>query len=242
MKRQFGDRECWLSIISTRRPQNVAKMTSLVGAATWYVNPEDLHAYRPATRRIHCTEGLSAARNMALDHAHDKELTCLMLDDDLTWMALVPGPGQTALRMAPAKIFEKLLASLSASPYRLGGISPTNNAWFVQRNLSTRHFVIGSCCAVEPTHLRYDESLPLKEDYDYTLQHIAVYGGVCRVDPLIASFTHYTNSGGAVDARTPEREQQAIRLLKARWGSYIQDNPRRPNEILLRVPRREILT
>jgi hypothetical protein len=46
---------------------------------------------------------------------------------------------------------------------------------------------------------------------------------------------HRANPGGAVAVRTPEVEQEAIAYLRGKWGDWIKDNPRRPNEILLRA-------
>ena len=49
-------------------------------------------------------------------------------------------------------------------------------------------------------------------------------------------FSHRTNSGGAVAARTPELEQEMIDFLKKKWGtSVIKDNTKRPDEILLNL-------
>ena len=108
---------------------------------------------------------------------------------------------------------------------------------------TTNLFVVGSCCAIKPgSGLYFDTNLKLKEDYDYTAQHIAKFGGVLRCDDLLASFSHYSNSGGAVDIRSDHEERLAIQLLKNKWPEWIKDHPRRRNEVLLRVTRkREVL-
>ena len=89
-------------------------------------------------------------------------------------------------------------------------------------------------CMVKPCELYFDESFKTKEDYDYTLQHIKKFGGVTRCDTILANFDHYSNAGGVVDYRTSEVEQNSINTLKKKWGELISDNPKRPNEILIK--------
>lgn len=96
---------------------------------------------------------------------------------------------------------------------------------------------MGDFILVHPCKLFFDEQMKLKEDYDYTMAHIYEFGGVARCNAILAHFAHRSNAGGAVDFRTAEREQEAIAHLKKKWGAYIQDNPKRPNEILLKLPR-----
>lgn len=88
-----------------------------------------------------------------------------------------------------------------------------------------------------PCHLWFDTGMTLKEDYDYTLAHLHDFGLVARVNGLLAHFLHRTNPGGAVAARTAELEQENIAYLRKKWGRVIADNPRRPNEILLKLPK-----
>lgn len=69
--------------------------------------------------------------------------------------------------------------------------------------------------------LRYDEALPLKEDYDFTLQNQAKYGGALRVN-----FAHYDTAqkylpGGCAVGRNIEREKQQFEALQKKWGSKI---------------------
>jgi len=74
----------------------------------------------------------------------------------------------------------------------------------------------------------------LKEDYDYTLQHLRAYGQVARLNRIMPTFRHRSNAGGAVAYRTPDLEVQAIAYLRAKWGDCIRPNTRRPHEVLLR--------
>lgn len=239
----FDDNRYWLSIISARRPDNVAKMTKMLGSATWYTDPESVSSYEAHGVTVRATLGLSAARNLAIQDAEKHDATCVQLDDDLKWMAFVR-EGKKLVSENPHFVLANLVARLAESDFYLGGVSPTDNPYFTRKAVSTNLFVVGSCCAIKQgSGLWFDTNLRLKEDYDYTAQHIAKYGGVLRCDDLLASFSHYSNSGGAVDIRSDFEELTAIDYLLRKWPGWIKKHPRRRNEVLLRVPRRrEVLT
>ena len=86
---------------------------------------------------------------------------------------------------------------------------------------------------VKPCDVFFDEKLSLKEDYDYTLQHLQKYGNCFRYQKYLFTFDHYTNKGGAVDYRTNDEEQKTIRYLMSKWGDKIRLNTKRKNEILI---------
>jgi hypothetical protein len=128
-----------------------------------------------------------------------------------------------------------MLNRLKDTPYKLGAVAPTSNRFFYTKPISTQVFCIASLCVVLPDDLRFDETIPLKEDYDFTLQHISRHGGVVRSNDLLAVYKHYRNKGGAVGYRNDKTERAAIAILQRKWGNAIRMNPRRENEILLKV-------
>jgi hypothetical protein len=233
----------WLSVISARRPENVPQMSKLIGAATWYTDPESVSLYEAHGISVVPTSGLAAARNLAIQEAEKHQAVCVQLDDDLRWLGFARNKKVVKSNNGHL-VIQDLVKRLTHSDFYLGGVSPTDNAYFSQKRNSSNLFVVGSCCAIKPgSELWFDTQMRLKEDYDYTCQHIARYGGVCRCDDLLASFRHYSNSGGAVDIRSESTERQAIQHLLDRWPGWIKKHPRRDNEVLLRVPRkRELLT
>lgn len=52
---------------------------------------------------------------------------------------------------------------------------------------------------------------------------------------MLFEFQHYSNKGGAVSYRDEQEEQRNIALLKEKWGTAVRDNPKRKNEILLKI-------
>lgn len=228
-----------LAVISTGRPDNVPLMQKIIGnRATWYVKPGETQAYEQAgaSSVIEVENGLCAARNRAINDGALQGAYTVELSDDLTGLAFALDKKETVPLTFPEAL-SKVLGAMNVTGFHLAGVAPTSNPYFSDPNkrIVTHKFIVGDFIIVSPdTDLRFDENLKLKEDYDYTLQHLHRYGGVARVDSIMATFKHRTNPGGAVEFRNAEREQEAISYLKAKWPGEIRDNPRRENEILMK--------
>jgi len=225
-----------VAIISARRPSAVKSMSDLGWSGTWYVAEGDEEAYKQAgATSVVVAGGLISARNKALDEAFSQGKPCLQLSDDCTRLCVLGKEGKEQ-ETTSDEIVKQMLAHLSMTN-KLVGIAPVANAFYCSHNVKRCHFILGDLFIASPSSIRFDSSLRLKEDYDYTCQHIFKFGEVARLDWIIAGFKHRSNEGGAVSYRTAELEQQAIAVLKKKWGDWIKPNPRRPNEILLKIPR-----
>merc|ERR1711924_299925 len=67
---------------------------------------------------------------------------------------------------------------------------------------SRHHFILGDFFVVDKkSPVRFDESLTLKEDYDFTAAHLRKYGSVLRCNRLTFCAKHYKNAGGAATMR-----------------------------------------
>ena len=234
--------EYLISIISARRPKSVTKMQTFAPNARWYVAIGEAEDYR-AEGATNVTEAgsLIEARNKALEDAFAENKACVQLSDDLTKLSIV----NDDLSLNPMSVEDavNLMEKMcNATGSKLAGVAPVPNTFYFnpKKPVKTHHFIVGDFIYIQPSRPRFDSNLLLKEDYDFTAQHIRDYDGVARCDFLFANFKHRTNAGGAVAYRTPEIEQESIALLKSKWGEAIKDNPRRPNEILFRgnkIPR-----
>jgi len=231
---------CYIAIVSSKRPQNVAGMEAFLGVQpTWYVGLGEGELYRQAgARNVIEAGGLVETRNRAIDDAFGLGVPAVEVSDDLRWLKRSVSKRNSERHELPfADCVKLMIEAAQGYGLRLAGISPTNNAFYSdpEKPVKTRVFICADLFVLlPPCDLRFDDSLRLKEDYDYTLQHIAAYGGVVRRDDIQAQFLHRTNPGGAVAYRTARAEQEAIDYLKAKWGTLVADNPRRENEILLR--------
>jgi hypothetical protein len=230
-----------IAIISARRPTAVAALAALGITGHWYVASGDAPAYLDAGAENVIEAGaLVPARNLALDTAFALGLPCMQLSDDL--LNINEWAGGKTVRPLPFPDLLTLMASFLHSECRLVGVAPTANTFYAAHKVQHAHFILGDMFIASPSPLRFDERLRLKEDYDYTCQHIAKYGQVARLDWVLANFKHRSNKGGAVDYRTASLEQESIDLLRSKWPAWIKPNPRRPNEVLLRVPRSTYVT
>lgn len=68
---------------------------------------------------------------------------------------------------------------------------------------------------------RYDEALPLKEDYDMFIQNCNKYRGVLRLNKYHYVCRQSEQKGGCAMYRTMEKEKEQFELLKKKWGSNI---------------------
>ena len=86
---------------------------------------------------------------------------------------------------------------------------------------STTSVILGPFSVHLKNEIRYDLSLPLKEDYDLFIQHMNRYRGVLRLN-----FAHYDclqseNKGGCATIRNRKREKEQFEMLQRKWGSQI---------------------
>lgn len=228
----------WITIISSKRPGNVQAMQQFAPLATWYVgNTFEALAYMDhGAKELVIGGDLISSRNQALEDAFRQGLWCVQLSDDLRKMNIATS-SKTKQPISLDDALDMIREAMLVADAYLGGVAPTDNPFYanVNRPISTTSFIVGDFIVVRPTFLRFDPALSLKEDYDYTAQHIKQYGKVARCNLLLASFTHDTNAGGAVSYRTDLLEQKTIEYLKHKHGRWIMDNPKRKNQILLKV-------
>lgn len=230
-----------VAIISSGRPGNVAAMqahTDPMGQpVTWYVPTDQVGDYEYAgAGPVVGVDGLCAARNAALDAAREQLLPCLQLSDDLRRVSWAHGQTRDQVEATDlGAVVANMVLELEGLQAQLCGVAPTANPYFSRQRVHRSGFIVGDLILVGAgCPLRFDEQLRLKEDYDYTCQHLEAYGQVARLDYVLAEFAHRTNRGGAVAVRTPEVEQESIARLVKKWPAHIRLNPRRANEVLLR--------
>lgn len=69
--------------------------------------------------------------------------------------------------------------------------------------------------------VRYDENIPLKEDYDFSLQNMNWYRKVLRVNKAYYNVRQVEQAGGCSAMRNIDEEIRQMKLLKRKWGSEI---------------------
>lgn len=107
--------------------------------------------------------------------------------------------------------------------YKLWGVNCNSDS------LSYRHYspfslssiILGPFCVHLKNDIRYDEALPLKEDYDLAIQHLNEYRGILRLNGYHYICEQSTNKGGCASIRNRQREKEQFDLLQRKWGSEI---------------------
>lgn len=198
------------------------------------VKKGEKHLYeKHGCKNVFETGTLMQSRNAALDMAFNENKICVQLSDDLK--KVTTNKNFTLKKQVDIDfaIQELIKVFMKVEGVYLMGIPPTSNDFFAKSLISKNTFCIGDMLFIKPNDLRFDTSLTLKEDYDYTLQHLEKYKNCFRYQKYLFEFEHYKNKGGAVDYRTEKEEQKNIMILKSKWGDKVRLNTKRKNEILI---------
>lgn len=221
-------------IVSSGRPQNVPKMHDQGWAGTWYVRPGEAHAYLDAgAEAVVEVEGLLVeARNRALEDAFAEDEPCVQVADDCSKVERWDGSLRIAAK--PAELLAEAEAQLGPNCL-LVGVAPTANSFYASTRVKRKHFICADFFVAAPSSLRFDDTFRVKEDYDYTAQHVAQYGEVARLDWWLLTFKHHS-PGGTSAFRTTDDDDASIARLRAKWNGWFRPHPRREHEVLF-VPR-----
>lgn len=169
---------------------------------------------------------IARVRNWILDHIQTPGI--VMLDDDLTGMFRWNDCARH--KLTPRSLHDFLaagflLCSELATVYWGVNIGHDKRVYRENVPISLTNFIGGPFCCHLENPLRYDERLPLKEDYDMTLQVLNRYRLTLRYNAV-----HYvarqagkgdSTTGGCSAMRTVEREMDQLRLFQRKWGSGI---------------------
>lgn len=221
-------------VISAGRYDKLNLTTEQKSKYIFCVKKGEKHLYEKyGCKNVFETGTLMQSRNAALEMAFNENKICVQLSDDLKKVTTNKNFGTKKQVDIDYAIDQLINVFQKIDGVYLMGIPPTSNDFFAKNLISKNTFCIGDMLFVKPNDLRFDTSLTLKEDYDYTLQHLSKYKNCFRYQKYLFEFEHYKNKGGAVDYRTEQEEQKNIKILFAKWGNKIKLNPKRKNEILI---------
>lgn len=236
----------------------VAMAFRLGGAEpTWYVDAESLSEYRALGLKAVVGGRLTPARNMALRDARKQGKVCVQCSDDISqWdyrhgdmakdhsMDAVNAAFDAAQQfvISPVTAAKFMLAKMRGAPEetkpRLGGVYCLGSCsrTFGGQPISRRHFVIGDFFVDDRSGIFFEDTLTLKEDYDFTCSHLRKYGSVMRFNRMTIAARHYTNEGGACSVRDAKgiQERKNMAILMTKWPDAIFHHRTRKNEVNLR--------
>jgi hypothetical protein len=203
-----------------------------------YVDPSEAKEYRranPGVTIVECAKGVQGNLCRVRNHILDRELRAgadvvLIVDDDLEGIYY----WQKAAAVKPArirvetKVFLGWVEKYSIMARDIGaflwGLNVNNDkaCYREYTPFSTTAYIGGPFQAImRGCGLRYDENLPLKEDYDFSLQHLNRYRRTFRVNKAYYMARQSEQRGGCATYRNMEREKAQLLALQEKWGSTI---------------------
>jgi hypothetical protein len=113
----------------------------------------------------------------------------------------------------------------------LWGVYPVKNEFFMKDRINNKSFIIGWIMGIIVNELRFDETMPTKEDYDYAIQNLVKYKKVARFDYLTCN-AKYQAKGGLDYVYGTDKERQAREMLLAKWN-IVKENKNKDNEVYI---------
>lgn len=164
-------------------------------------------------------------RNWILNNLYDDADCIVILDDDCSYIGRYYEQNRYKFSMDELTEFSEVYSMLcNELGFKFWGLNTVfdKGAYREYTPFSFIQFIGGPFQAhLKESTIRYDEELPLKEDYDISLQHILKYKGCLRVN-----FAHYEvkqaeQVGGCAAYRNLDREKQQFFALQKKWGKDV---------------------
>lgn len=178
-----------------------------------------------------CDKGIQGNIARVRNYILDKEFengadVVIILDDDMRQMGY--WEKNKAVKIDSKDLrrflikFTVLCNDLGANMFGLC-IAPDKQNYREYTPINTKHFIGGPFQGFinNAGGLRYDERMPLKEDYDMTLQQLNQYRKVLRLQKYFYEVKQSTNQGGCASQRNMIEEKRQLELLQKKWGSDI---------------------
>jgi hypothetical protein len=210
------------------------------GRFTYVVREEEYHLYEKLGVDVlsippGSVKDIASTRNWILNNKKHKYI--IMVDDDIKAFYWIYKRNKISLN--PEKLCEQLENGFQLGIDSKSGVWGMNlqtdpMMYRISTPFSFNSPVLGPFVGIIDDSLRYDESLPLKEDYDFFLQQLRKHRKALRVNYLSYDADHLKLKGGCQSYRSDELEKSQNELLIKKWGNSIIDfNPRNPDSINL---------
>lgn len=172
---------------------------------------------------------IARVRNWILDQ-HKNEAVCI-IDDDLMYLA--QWRGDQAYRVENEAELVAILQKYTLMAMELGtplwgmNVNLDKQCYREYSPFSLTSVVLAPFMVHVKTPHRFDESIPLKEDYDFCLQTLNENRKILRVNSYHylsrqgCNKTSAGQTGGCAASRSVAEEHRQLALLQKKWGSTI---------------------
>jgi hypothetical protein len=168
---------------------------------------------------------LCRVRNWILDNLFLDADCLILLDDDCRGIGR--WQDQTYYKFNSDELFEscEIWAKLCSDfGFKFWGLNCVvdKGAYREYTPFGTLQYIGGPFQAfLKDNYIRYDEDLPLKEDYDITLQNILEFGGALRINFASYDVKQAEQEGGCATYRNLDYEREQFYSLQKKWGKDI---------------------
>ena len=224
---------------SYKRPDDVRTLDYLPYCRIWVDHNEeqDYKRSNPDAEIVSCPEGVqgnvSRVRNYILKTEFERGMDVVVIvDDDLTCIRrfdydemdnwgydpYIIGADEFLMFIEKYTIIAKDLGA------KMWGVNCNSDPMAYRHNtpFSTRSIILGPFgCFLKGNRCWYDESLPLKEDYDMTIQQLNMERVVLRVNAYHYICKQSEQKGGCATYRNRQREEEQLEALRRKWGGQL---------------------
>ena len=237
---------------SYKRPDDVKTLSYLPFCKIWVDNKEyqDYKNNYPKADIISCPDGIQGNLCRIRNYILKKEFEAgadvvLIIDDDFTCLRRfehneLDGFGYDT-HIITEDEFVPMVEKYSIIAQDLGakfwGVNCNCDKMAYRHNtpFSTRSYIGGPFqCFLKGNRCFYDERLPLKEDYDMTIQQLNMERVVLRLNAYHYLCKQSEQKGGCAAYRNRQREEEQLEALRRKWGGQLLRSIQRTKESLRR--------
>ena len=172
--------------------------------------------------------GITAPRNWILRQAGDRRV--VMIDDDVRTQGWTELLARNSMRHGLDEAawlgeFAKLFDLTEQLEYRIWGVATdgATRSIYPFNPFRWRSYVTASCMGIiNDGRTYFDESYPVKEDYELCARCIVEDGGVVCAQYLYWVNLHWDTAGGCHDYRTQAMEADCIKRLRRAYPGLVR--------------------
>ena len=222
-----------LIAIPSKGRAGLTKSDKLLHSAVFFVPQSEVDDYRKYTKcKVEAVpnevKGITKTRNWILKNTDEKRV--VMIDDDLKnqgWTKLYKENGKQKKLKETEWLFEfeKLFDIVEDLKWKIWGVKTEAalRSVYPYKPILFRSYITASCMGIinDGSYL-FDESFPVKEDYEICLRHLEEFGGIVAARYLYWENSHWGDDGGCKSYRTQKMEAKAIRDLVKKYPGRIR--------------------